>query len=132
MHSLVMHQTSVASEPQTLIREHCPLVGQEGCTFPGAFSISYKSCIWQCEPYHTYIYHPGYTTDCISPLIACFAPPQHKTWLRACEKAPPANVYKYARGGLPRRAYIYARGGLPRRAYIYARGGQRVKRLVYV
>ena len=58
------------------------LAGQQGATPPapspgGSFSISYKSCIWQCVPYHTYMYYPGYAIAWLSPLITCFAPPQH-------------------------------------------------------
>ena len=70
------HDEGACSTPPYL------LAGQQGATPPapspgGSFSILYKSCIWQCVPYHTYIYmyYPGYAIAWLSPLITCFAPP---------------------------------------------------------
>ena len=73
-----MHQTCVASEPQILIRDRCPLAGQEGCTSPRAFSISYKPCIWQCGPYYT-----------IHTCIILATPLVESTYSLLCTPPPP-------------------------------------------
>ena len=84
-----MHQTRIGSwgsapDPDGGACSTPPylLAGQQGATPPapspgGSFSILYKSCIWQCVPYHTYMYmyYPGYAIAWLSPLITCFAPP---------------------------------------------------------
>ena len=65
------------------------LAGQHGATSPasspggGFLNFIQILHLAVCTLPYIHVYYPGYATAWLSPLITCFAPPEHATWLRA-------------------------------------------------
>ena len=89
-----MHQTSVGSwgsapDPDGGACSTPPylLAGQQGAIPPhlgGFLNFIQILHLAVCTLPYIHVYYPGYATAWLSPLITCFAPPEHATWLRAC------------------------------------------------
>ena len=91
-----MHQTSVGSwgsapDPDVGACSTPPylLAGQQGAIppapSPGGGFLNFIQILHLavCTLPYMHVYYPGYATAWLSPLITCFAPPEHATWLRA-------------------------------------------------
>ena len=60
--------------------------GHPSRTFPWRVFLNFIQILHLavCTLPYIHVYYSGYATAWLSPLITCFAPPQHTTWLRAC------------------------------------------------